>query len=252
MQSDLLVFQQLFAAKLLTGAPSEFDRLPGFAIYRNTSAAATIDALAAGYSIARTILGDIAFRGLALEYFRRDPPKSAVLAEYGAGFADWLEQQPKVENLPYLADVARIDRSQLEAHLAGDPDDPPELHPSDIAEDEWMMISAELHPATRFHWFDTPAPSIWLALRQPSPPDEIAPIWQPEGILLTRIGGAVEASHIDHAEHRLLSGIIMGESVGEAAIAAARIFPQWDVGAAFRHLFESGAIHRFQRKDERQ
>ena len=251
MQSDLQAFQQAFAAAILTGASSEFDRWPGFAVYRNTAAAAAIDALAAGHRTTRTILGGIAFRGLALSYFRHDPPKDSVLADYGAGFADWIEQQSQSKAVPYLADVARIDRLHIEAHLARDTDDMPGLKACEIAEDEWMTVTAELHPATRFLWFSTPAPSIWMAFHQTEPPDEIAPIWQDEGILLTRIGGAIEACLIDRAEHRLLNGLFVGESVGQAATTAACLYPQADIGAGFRRLLESGAIYNFQRKDRR-
>ncbi len=90
MQPELAAFQRAFAAAILSVAASEFDRWPGFAVYRNTSTVGAIDALAASYPATRAILGDAEFRELAFAYFRDDPPANPVLAEYGLGFVDWL------------------------------------------------------------------------------------------------------------------------------------------------------------------
>ena len=172
-----------------------------------------------------------------------------MLADYGAGFPEWLDCRPQPSHPSYLADIARIDRLQIEAHLASDPDEVSGLLASDIADDAWMTVVAELHPAARFRWFEKPTPSIWLALRQSIAPEKIAPAWRAEGVLLTRPVGAVEALVIDRAEHRLLCGFIAGESVGDAAIAAAHLYPLVDIGASFKRLLQSGAIHQFRRKE---
>ena len=65
--------------------------------------------------------------------------------------------------LPYLADVARLDRLWLECFLSG-------------------------APATRVTWFATPAVTIWQAHRQPGGFDELEPEWREEGALFACLG----------------------------------------------------------------
>jgi hypothetical protein len=249
MRSDLAAFQRAIADAIVGGASSQFDRWPGFAVYRNTSAATATDALASAYPATRAILGEADFHNLALAYFRSEPPKTPVLADYGRDFADWLDWRPEASHPSYLSDIARIDRLQLETHLAPDPEDKLGLNASEAGDDEWTTIIAELHPATRFRWFDRPTPSIWLALRDSSAPENVAPAWKAEGILLTRPSGAIEARVIDRVECDLLIGFAAGECVGLAAIAAAHQHPAFNIGASFKRLLQSGAIHQFERME---
>jgi hypothetical protein len=250
MPSELSTFQREFASSIVSGTRSAFDRSPGFDVYRNTSAVAAIEALSAAYPATRAILGDREFRRLARAYFRSDPPETPVLAYYGGNFPDWLEWRPEPSHPSYLTDIARIDRMQLEAHLAADPEEDATFAAPQIAGEEWTRVEAQLHPATRFLWFDRPTPSIWLALRASIRPEEIAPEWNAEGILLTRPGGAVDARLLDRLQFELLTAFASGDVVGDAAIEAAHRHPDCDMGAAFRHLLQSGAIHGFKRKEQ--
>lgn len=246
MRLDLAAYQRAFVAAILSGGASDLDRWPGFAVHRNTSTAGAIDALAASYARTGAILGDSEFRRLACAYFRDHSPTTPVLAEYGAGFVDWLEQWPQAAHPPWLVDVARIDRMQIEAHLSPDPDDEGGLVVFDISEEAWMNVVAVLHPATRFHWFATQAPSIWLASADMPTLNDVATIGVGGGLLLTRPRGAVQAYPIDRVDHQLLMGFRSGDSVGEIAISVACTCLQADIGASFKRLLESGAIHRFQ------
>jgi hypothetical protein len=250
MRSDLSAFQRALASAIVSGAASDLDRWPGANVYRNTSVVASLDALAAAYPATRAVLGEAAFRDIARDFFRNHPPSTPVLAHYGEGFAQWLDKSRRREILPCLAEVAAIDRLQLEAHLAADAGEAP-LAASDISDAEWMQVAACLHPATRFRWFDEPAPSIWNALRAPDASSEIAPDWKAEGILLTRPGGAVEACVIDRMEFELLAALALGEIVGVAAITIAQDHAQSDVGAAFGRLIGTGAIYGFERREQK-
>jgi len=250
MRSDLSTFQRALASAIVSGAASDHDGWPGANVYRNTSAVASIDALAAAYPATRAMLGEAAFRDMARDFFRSHPPTTPVLAHYGEGFPEWLAGSNRGESLHCLAEVAAIDRLQLEAHLAADAGEAP-LAASNVSDAEWMQVAACMHPATRFRWFDEPAPSIWRALRAPSAPSEITPDWKAEGILLTRPGGAVEACVIDRMEFELLAALAAGEIVGAAAITIAQGHSQSDVGAAFGRLIRSGAIHGFERREQK-
>lgn len=241
--SDLATYQRDFVATL-DGAR---DGHIALAIYRNTAIKGAVDALADNYPTITAILGETAFLALAADFVAISPPDSPVLAGYGAGFADWLEAQPIGQALPYLSGVAQIDRMRTESHLAADgvAIDPVAL--AAMSAEQWSQSAARLHPATRFGWFTVPAPSIWLA-HLGAQEEEIAPEWQAEGMLITRPGGAVTARRIGAAEHRILFGLRLGETIGRAAATAASLYPQADITGAFREILASGALSSLKNK----
>lgn len=220
---------------------------PLLAVYRNTAFKGAIDALSDNYPTIVMILGTSAFVALAADFVAESPPDSPVLAGYGSGFADWLEAQPIAQALPYLSGVARIDRLRTEAHLAAEGQllDPADL--TAISAERWSKSAAALHPATRFGWFTVPAPSIWLAHLDPHAA-EIAPEWRAEGVLLTRRDGAVMAQRIGAAAHRILFGLRLGETIGQAAAVAAGLYPDADITGAFRDILASGALSSLKTK----
>ena len=91
-----------------------------FSVYRNTLIKACIDALAASYPSVTVLAGAEWSRGASLAYARSTPPSSASLLEYGQNFPEFLASFSAGDNVPYLADVARLDRCWNMAHAAGD------------------------------------------------------------------------------------------------------------------------------------
>jgi hypothetical protein len=234
---DLAAFQQDFLHRIddplaATGA---------LAVYRNTGLLGAISAVADNFPTFAMIVGLDAARAIAAEFVDACPPRSPILANYGAEFPAWLEVHPLSEDLPYLAAVARIDWLRVESHLAADA---PQFGLDDLARllaEEWSRCRVTLHPATRVAWFDIPAPSIWIAHLHPDPA-EIAPEWRAEGILLARREGAVSGTVMDACGHRILHGLRLGESVGQAALAASRLYPAGDITGTVRALIAAGAI----------
>jgi hypothetical protein len=153
---ELLAFQREFAAALdhpATGA---------MAVYRNTVLHGAVEALRANFRVVEQLVGPEMFENMAVGYATKCPPRQPVLALYGAGFADWLEDQAWVRDLPYLPDVARVERLCIESLMAADAEPL-----SAIAERDLSGLKLELHPALRFTWLATPAMSIWLAHQRP-------------------------------------------------------------------------------------
>ena len=235
---ELAAFQAAFAETL-----TRHDTIrDGLAVYRNNWLRAAVDALADLYPTVRRLIGEEAFEAAGQDYVRHDPPASPILSRYGAGFPEFLCDQPWVADLPYLPDVAAIDRLYLEALLAADA---PPLNPAalaGIAPADWAALRLPIHPTMRIGWFTTPAPTIWLAHRDADDPGALAPAWQAEGILITRPGLSVEAQTIGRAEHRFLFGLRLGETVGEAAIATANLYRSTEFAGLFARALESGAI----------
>jgi len=229
----LLEFQREFAAAI--GEPAE----GAMRIYRNTVLSGCVDALRANYPVVAQLLGNEMFDAAAAEHASQCPPRRPVLALYGARFPDWLREQSWFGEIPYLSEVARIERLHIESLFASDEDPLEMAHVS--GRDDWQALRLRLHPATRFDWLTAPAMSIWLAHREGSV-GELELEWKAEGVLLTRPGLDVQPSRLDRAGHRFLFGIRLGESVGAAAIATAGLYPDTDIGSLFTSLANAGAF----------
>ena len=208
-------------------------------VYRNTVLSGCVDALRANYPVVARLLGDEMFEAVAVDYATNCPPRQPVLALYGAGFPDWLAEQPWIWDLAYVPDVGRIERHHVESLFAADT---AALEMSALtACDDWLGLRLTLHPAARFDWLSMPAMSMWLAQRE-GDEGHLDIDWQAEGVLLTRPELEVMPAHLSRAGHRFLFGIRLGESVGDAAIAAGSLYPETDIGSLFSSLVNAGTF----------
>ena len=206
-------------------------------MYRNTVIHGAAEALAANYPVVARIVGDEMFEGIAVEFASSRPPSSPVLALYGEAFADWIEGQGCAADLPYLADVARVERFHVEALTAADAE-----AIASISDAELTGVRLKIHPAVRFGWLRTPAMSIWLA-HQRAFGSSIEPEWKHEGALFARPSPFVmHKLRIGPAAHRILFGIRLGEPVGASLAATARLYPDTDGKALFTSLVNLGAF----------
>ena len=89
-------------------------------IYRNNVTVSLIDALAAVFPAVQRITGVEFFRAMARCYVRETAPSSPLLFEYGHEFPEFIERYAYASEMPWLADVARIERGWLDAYHAAD------------------------------------------------------------------------------------------------------------------------------------
>lgn len=215
-------------------------RLSGLGLRRNRPAATLIERLRETYSVTAQILGKSRFKTAARAYAGRKGNHDA--GADGLGFAAFLADHFQAGDIPYLADVAMLERLRAEARLAADA---PALAIQDLpqaGEEGWASLSLTLHPATGIAWLSTPAVTIW----QSHHAGQIAgsPEWQAEGALVTRRADEVALHAIDRPEHRLLSGLRLREPFGKAAAATRKLYPEADVGVILAGLVERGAFAR--------
>lgn len=232
---DLAGFQQSFAEAVMADGDMVLPyRSPSFAVYRNTCARGVVEALRAAFPTVDMLVGDEMFTEVALDYRRESPPSGPVLSDYGATFPSYLARQSWTSELPYLADVARLDRLWLETFLA------PDFDSSRMASIGQPRIM--LHPAARFERLATPAMTIWQAHRNPDGIIEIEPEWREERALFARPGAVVHASQIDAACHRLLLSCMAPAGIGDCVAAVADAFPTANVPELLRDCVASGAL----------
>lgn len=238
---DLATFQQAFSAAMTRSeSRGAFERQPGFAVYRNTSPSALIAALAAAYPVTAEILGDALFERAALGFIAHHPPRDPVLLGYGAGLAEFMQEQGWSARIPYLPDVARLERLRAEALDSADAPLLGWANLEGVRTEDWTSLRLALHPACRFVWLSTPAVTIWQAHHDGF--ETLEPEWRAEGALVTRAGAGILVQAIDAPTHRMLFGLMLRETAGEAAAATAATYPAADIAGVFATLVNSGAL----------
>jgi hypothetical protein len=213
-----------------------------FAVYRNNVASSLIDAMADAYPAIRRLLGEECFRGTARSYVAQDPPRSPVLLEYGAGFPGFLAAFEPLGSLPYLADVARIERAWLEAYHAPEA---ASLEPSaltGISDQRAADLCFTLHPSLRIVRSPFPALTIWRMNVAAGEPRDLSLDAGGEDALITRAEAEVEARALPPGGAIFIGTLAGGKSLGEAALVASRADGQFNLTDHLTGLLESGLI----------
>jgi hypothetical protein len=243
--SSLAQFHADFAQALVETDPgalaahlSSPSRLTRCAVYRNNVYAATIGALASSFPSVVEAAGRARFRTLAARYLELRPPRTRSLVGYGRDLALVLRNSHEPD-APLLADLARLDRAWLEAHLA--PEDRG-LCPADIAglpPDALLRLKPQLRASVRFVLASGAAFDRWSAQRfadpAPSPGGSIMTlVWRPNGEVARR--------RLSDGEAQLLIALAAGDCLGTAAQAALAADPGFDLAPAFAAALAAGVF----------
>lgn len=241
-------FQADFRRAMLADAPSieaafAPGRIPvaaGLRIYRNTVFAKLGDALSDLYPVVKLLVGDGFFAYAAHEFVRGHPPRTPVMAEYGEAFPAFLAEFPAAADVPYLADVARLELARHQALNAADrtplrPDTFKAVPPDSLAD-----IVLSLHPSLRFVDSPYPVDAIWEAHRDDKAPDaDIVLPERPTRLLIARPEGAIVMLTVEPAAYDFARALDRGLTLGEAY---AETGAQWDPQSFLAELIGFGAF----------
>lgn len=212
-----------------------------FGVYRNNVIVGLVDALADTYPVVQALVGEDFFRAMAVEFVRCSPPRSPVLAWYGEGFAEFIENFPPADRLPYLADVARLEWLRVEAWHAADAEPLPVEHIADLLADAEHLPEARfgLHPALRVISSAHPAVSLWAAHQTDDPAAVLGTVDMDSGeaALLMRPALDVDIVRIEPGAAAFVSRLLAGE-----AFVAAAAGGNFDLPATLGLLIRAGAI----------
>lgn len=235
---SLATLQSGFAASLLS-AEKVADRR--FFVHRNNVKASLGAALAARFPVVLRLVGVEFFRAMAVVFVERHPPRSPVLAAYGAGFADFLDGFEPVADLPYLADVARLEWAR---HLAWHAADAPAISIEElttVAPNRLDSVRLRLHPAATVVVSIWPVISIWTTNILDEEIKPIGPDQTGESALVTRPGLEIFVNALPPGTGLLFEALSAGIALGEAVAQAERA-AGFDTAAALSLLFRSGAV----------
>lgn len=221
---------------------SKLTSQPGFKVYRNTVLKASVDALAANYPTIVRLVGENWFRSAALIHACAAPPESPCLIEYGRGFADFLLAFGPAAELPYLSDVARLDRCWTECHIAADEAPLEAAMLATLSEADLLQGSLQPRASVRWRWCaGHPAYAIWQANReQRDLPDGLD--WNGDGALLSRIDGEIVWQAASIGMCAFLDACAAGDDLQTATTKAVGAEPDVDVARLLGTLISAEAF----------
>lgn len=220
----------------------------GFAVHRNNGCVALIHALRAAYPVVERLVGEDFFHAAARLYSEAHPPASPVLAEYGWGFAAFLDGFEPARALPFLPDVARLEWLRNEAFHAADRTP---LTAEDLAaippEQAGELVFA-FHPSAGLVASAFPIVSLWEASADETGVRPIGPDLPGEAAFVIRPGLGVEVMKLglDDADcvAALMAGATLQDAAGEAGTeltALARLLGRLIGAGAFCGVRRNGA-----------
>jgi hypothetical protein len=210
-------------------------------VYRNNVTVSLIDALAATYPAVQRITGPDFFRAMARFHIRETPPTSPLLFEYGRDFPAFIERYGYAQSLPFLADVARIERAWLDAYHAADAAPLSPVALAVVAPDRLADLIFTSHPATRIVRSSFAAVTLFAANRGAAPVSTIDAS-MPEDALITRPEFDVTVRPLPSGGAIFLSDLVSGRPLAEAAAAALDYSPAFDLATNISGLIEAGAF----------
>jgi len=203
-----------------------------FDVYRNNVVVSLTKALAAAYPVVEKLVGVQFFGAMANVFVRSNPPKTPLMIHYGAEFPEWLASFPPAAKLPYLPDVARLERARRRVYHAADSQPANPIIIGQIAEDD--LPRARLHFLAAMQIVSSPYPvfSIWNKnfinhdLKLPN---------TGEDILISRPLGELEMRVISPDIARFLTALHT-DNLGEAL---SKMDAHFDFGAALSGILSA-------------
>lgn len=212
-----------------------------FAVYRNNVFVGLTDALRAGFPCVSRLVGEEFFTAMARVYAAAEPPRSPVLLHYGAGFPNFIASFAPAAGLPYLADVARIERAATEAYHAREAVPLPATAFANVSPEQAPSLGLTLHPSLRLLRSRYPACTIWkmnAGIDTPRPIDLSAP----QDTLVLRPEAELEICQLSAASHDFVNALGSGALLAQAAELALARDPGFDLALNLRELIRMGAV----------
>ncbi|WP_315755481.1 MULTISPECIES: DNA-binding domain-containing protein [unclassified Bradyrhizobium] len=215
-----------------------------FGVYRNNVVVGLTATLKDAYPAVHRIVGAEFFQAMARRYVVSELPRSPILLDYGAGFAAFIHGFAPASALPYLADVARIERAWTEAYHAAEAGPVTPAAFAAVAPAALPGLRLRFHPSLRLVGSSFPALTIWqmnTAGGIPGPVDLDAG----EAALIVRPDADVVVRSIPAGSLAFVEALLAGRSVLTALENAPRADVRFELAGTLHDLIHSGAVIGF-------
>ena len=216
-----------------------------FSVYRNNVVVGLTQTLKDAYPAVHRIVGADFFQAMARAYVVVEPPRSPMLFDYGAGFPNFIGDFTPAAVLPYLPDVARIERAWTEAYHSAEAVPIGHSAFSDIDPGLVADTGFVLHPSVRIVRSRFPALTIWQMNVQGGIPAEVDLASGGEDVLVLRPEAEVEVRSIPEGSPDFIQALCCGKSVSAAFQQALVADPGFDLSANLTDLIQTGAVIGF-------
>jgi hypothetical protein len=242
--------QKAFAAALLDPdmgvpeglvSPQGFPSVRRFAIYRNNVTVSLVTALSEVFPTVRNLVGEEFFNAMARLYVELHPPRSPLLFEYGQDFSAFIADFKPAGKLPFLPDVARLERLWLDSWHSADATPLDGAVLGKIAPERLAEVCFVAHPATRLFRGEHAAVTIVARDRQAMTLDGLDPYEREDG-LITRPAFDPQIRHLPAGAADFIEALIRRDNLEQAANAAATIAPEFDLSGAIGAILQAGAF----------
>lgn len=218
-----------------------------FDVYRNNVVTSLIAALADTFPVTRQLVGDEFFAAVARLFIIEHPPTSPLLCDYGDEFAGFIGSFAPAASVPYLADMARLERARVRAYhaadaasLSGEEIGAQLSNPMTLAESH-----LEFHPSTQVVVSDFAIVSLWashhgheeIAHVDPFSPEAALVLWEDADAAVVRVPLASAVFF-----RGLMEGAALAQSAAEADRAAATLDHPFDLAASLGILIRHHAL----------
>jgi hypothetical protein len=255
MPLALRELQAAFAAHIVAAGRADLvaavagDTIPAAArldVYRHHVFASLGSALAATFPTVQALVGPEFFRSLARAFVGHALPLQPVLAEYGADFPAFVAGHETARDLPYLADVARLDWA---LNLAFHAPSGGQLQATDLSAlpgERLASMSMGLAPGAALISSRYPLARIWET-SQPGAASETVDL-NSGGVDLLVLRRPDDAAFVilSAGEAAFIAVLCAGLSLEQAALEALRTDPAFDLSGSFGRFLALGAFAAMQ------
>ena len=212
-----------------------------FAVYRNNLFVGLSKALEERFPVCARLVGEAFFRAMAQAYVRVSPPRTPILFEYGENFAEFISTLAPARELPYLADIARLEYAVGRAHHAADADPLSLEAMRSLSRDRLYGATLSLHPSAQLIASKYPIVSIWRA----NILEGDATAWElsaAQDALVLRPRLEVQVHALPPGGYAFTQALAQRRTFSSAAETAARDAKDFDLTDCLRVLLASRAI----------
>lgn len=211
-----------------------------FAIYRNNVIEGLVRALATRFPAVARVVGEDFFAAMARVYATQSPPRSPIMALYGEDFPQFIETFPPCADLPYLADLARLEAARTRAYHAADA---AALTAEDFTRpgSDLATLRIRPHPSLFVLASQHPIATIFAMNNGDLTLAEIED-WQGEDVCVVRPQARVEVHRLPKGGAAFLERWTDGATLAEAAQAALAAEPDFDLVENLSLVIRCGLI----------
>ncbi|HJR28563.1 MAG TPA: DNA-binding domain-containing protein [Pseudomonas sp.] len=216
-----------------------------FVVYRNNVQSSLINALADGYPVVSQLVGEEFFRAMAGLYVQSCPPQSPLINDYGKDFSGFIDGFAPATSVPYLADVARLERLRVQAYHAADAQPLSHEQIAAALSDPHVLneLTVGFHPSLNLLTSAYAVVDIWAVHQQDATLARINPD-HGQNALVLRKGLEVEVCAIDHGASTFIQNLRLGQPLSQALETA----PAFDLSQTLALLISHNVITHLHHK----